>query len=476
MGIAVPPHGPPGNAIEQFSAAIVSAVAEDNSLVIQQLLLSGLDVDVLLRWRQPDKTKPRKRTLAMVAAYYGSVQSLGLLLSSGADVNKKAPEDGITALGLALQGPSSERGRAVLAVLLQHGATWPANIDSRSLAFTESLDGTIAGVGADSKSDPKGEDPNCPLRLPECCTDEFRMYHFKVVMCTNPERHDWTTCPFKHPGEKACRRDPTTHSYDGTPCPDFRKGVCKRGDACPYGHGVFECHLHPTRYRTLRCKHGLDCKHLVCFFAHTDEQLRVTDYVPPAASTSNSSASSDQGSEQSGRSSTPSSTSSTSASDLVSLNEVAAVLADLGLAPHTALPLLMNRMKGQNGGAPQPAAKPQVAPHVQQPHQRASMPSMGSGLFGPPGVARYSMQGLGVPTSAAQSAFSGLQGVPGAMLGQYMGFDTDWLAGMVAKGPQHAAFPPASCGHIQADHLIHMDQVNPWAPAYTPFAAVTRPF
>lgn len=29
-----------------------------------------------------------------------------------------------------------------------------------------------------------------------------------------------------------------------------QSGCCRRGDACPFAHGVFECWLHPSRYRT----------------------------------------------------------------------------------------------------------------------------------------------------------------------------------------------------------------------------------
>ncbi|XP_042411867.1 zinc finger CCCH domain-containing protein 2-like isoform X2 [Zingiber officinale] len=58
-------------------------------------------------------------------------------------------------------------------------------------------------------------------------------------------------------------------------CPDFRKGGCKRGDACEYAHGVFECWLHPARYRTQPCKDGTACRRRVCFFAHTPDQLRI---------------------------------------------------------------------------------------------------------------------------------------------------------------------------------------------------------
>ncbi|XP_006655069.2 zinc finger CCCH domain-containing protein 35-like [Oryza brachyantha] len=105
--------------------------------------------------------------------------------------------------------------------------------------------------------------------------DEFRMYEFKVRRCARGRSHDWTECPFAHPGEKARRRDPRRYCYSGTACPDFRKGGCKRGDACEFAHGVFECWLHPARYRTQPCKDGTACRRRVCFFAHTPEQLRV---------------------------------------------------------------------------------------------------------------------------------------------------------------------------------------------------------
>lgn len=105
--------------------------------------------------------------------------------------------------------------------------------------------------------------------------DEFRIYEFKIRRCARGRSHDWTECPYAHPGEKARRRDPRQHHYSGTPCPDFRKGNCKRGDACEFAHGVFECWLHPARYRTQPCKDGTSCRRRVCFFAHTPEQLRV---------------------------------------------------------------------------------------------------------------------------------------------------------------------------------------------------------
>eukprot|EP00793_Prasinoderma_coloniale_P000885 PRCOL_00004035-RA len=111
-------------------------------------------------------------------------------------------------------------------------------------------------------------------------TDHFRMYEFKVHMCPKTRAHDWTECPFAHPGEKARRRDPRRFKYSGTACPDFRKGACRRGDACEFAHGVFECWLHPSRYRTQLCKDGRACPRRVCFFAHCPSELRAPDSVP----------------------------------------------------------------------------------------------------------------------------------------------------------------------------------------------------
>ncbi|CAN8295736.1 unnamed protein product [Cochlearia groenlandica] len=110
-------------------------------------------------------------------------------------------------------------------------------------------------------------------------SDHFRMFEFKIRRCTRSRSHDWTDCPFAHPGEKARRRDPRRFQYSGEVCPEFRRGDdCSRGDDCEFAHGVFECWLHPIRYRTEACKDGKHCKRKVCFFAHSPRQLRV---LPP---------------------------------------------------------------------------------------------------------------------------------------------------------------------------------------------------
>lgn len=118
-------------------------------------------------------------------------------------------------------------------------------------------------------------EPVFDIKSPEFSSDHFRMYDFKVKACPRTRAHDWTQCPFAHPGEKARRRDPRKFNYSAVPCPDYRKGTCKRGDSCEYAHGVFECWLHPTRYRTQMCTDGTACNRLVCFFAHHQGELRL---------------------------------------------------------------------------------------------------------------------------------------------------------------------------------------------------------
>ncbi|KAJ4959112.1 hypothetical protein NE237_026223 [Protea cynaroides] len=136
----------------------------------------------------------------------------------------------------------------------------------------------------DADSDLLGREADMPVG--PYATDEFRMYEFKVRRCARGRSHDWTECPYAHPGEKARRRDPRKFHYSGSACPDFRKGNCTRGDSCEFAHGVFECWLHPARYRTQPCKDGTNCRRRVCFFAHSHEQLRVLPQQSPRTAVS----------------------------------------------------------------------------------------------------------------------------------------------------------------------------------------------
>ncbi|MCO5609799.1 hypothetical protein L7F22_064031 [Adiantum nelumboides] len=137
---------------------------------------------------------------------------------------------------------------------------------------------TAAGKGSELANEKVKEyfiDPSIPdIKNSLYTTDEFRMFSFKIRPCSRAYSHDWTECPFVHPGENARRRDPRRYHYSCVPCPEFRKGACRRGDACEYAHGVFECWLHPAQYRTRLCKDGTDCSRRVCFFAHTNDELR----------------------------------------------------------------------------------------------------------------------------------------------------------------------------------------------------------
>lgn len=117
------------------------------------------------------------------------------------------------------------------------------------------------------------------LNAPEYSSDDFRMFSFKVERCSKRFVHDWRSCPFAHPTENARRRDPRKFKYVPIPCPEYKRGICLRGDACPYSHGVYECWLHPAKYRTQLCKEGPYCRRPVCFFAHNVRDLRQPTHV-----------------------------------------------------------------------------------------------------------------------------------------------------------------------------------------------------
>ncbi|KAG6640897.1 zinc finger CCCH domain-containing protein 30-like [Carya illinoinensis] len=276
------------------------------------------------------------RTPLMVAATYGSIDVMKLILSlSEADINRSCGLDKSTALHCAASGGAVNAVDAVK-LLLASGAdpnlidanghcpidviVVPPKLQDVKLTLVELLKtdgsnvehkltivtGTLCSSSPPLSSSPENGSPSTadftssPTKinfgdltvssvekkeypvdpsLPDIknsiySTDEFRMYSFKVRPCSRAYSHDWTECPFVHPGENARRRDPRKFHYSCVPCPDFRKGACRRGDMCEYAHGVFECWLHPAQYRTRLCKDGTNCARRVCFFAHTAEELR----------------------------------------------------------------------------------------------------------------------------------------------------------------------------------------------------------
>lgn len=54
----------------------------------------------------------------------------------------------------------------------------------------------------------------CPLKV--LCLPVRMIYVLQ-------ERHDWSTCPNAHRGERAARRCPRTYSYTPEPCPEYNK-------------------------------------------------------------------------------------------------------------------------------------------------------------------------------------------------------------------------------------------------------------
>ncbi|KAK7317316.1 hypothetical protein RJT34_01436 [Clitoria ternatea] len=246
-----------------------------------------------------------KTTALHCAASGGSVNSIDsvkLLLSAGADVNcvdanGNRPVD-VIIVPPKLHGVKSVLEELLLADSASDGSAGefsvPVSVNSSSPGSpVHSLNGipytpsasppspvaskfTDGAIGSLSEKREYPVDPSLPdIKNSIYATDEFRMFSFKVRPCSRAYSHDWTECPFVHPGENARRRDPRKFHYSCVPCPDFRKGgVCRRGDMCEYAHGVFECWLHPAQYRTRLCKDGTSCSRRVCFFAHTKEEMR----------------------------------------------------------------------------------------------------------------------------------------------------------------------------------------------------------
>lgn len=261
-----------------------------------------------------------ERTALMIAALFGSKDVLSYILEMGQiDVNRVCGSDGATALHCATAGGSasspqvvkllldasadpnsvdadgnhpgdliglignsgSSSGRKALEIMLKGGSSSEESCDlaDQIVSEMEGQEQQEISTARVSKDGTEKKEYPVDLTLPDIKngiygTDEFRMYTFKVKPCSRAYSHDWTECPFVHPGENARRRDPRKYHYSCVPCPEFRKGSCRRGDACEYAHGIFECWLHPAQYRTRLCKDETGCTRRVCFFAHKPEELR----------------------------------------------------------------------------------------------------------------------------------------------------------------------------------------------------------
>jgi len=109
---------------------------------------------------------------------------------------------------------------------------------------------------------------------------EFWVWQYKVHMCPLSEPHQWDSCAYAHPGEKARRRHPS--KYYAVHCPYSKlKKPCPAGEECPCTHSLFEFWLHPTRFRTSICSRGTKCNRQTCFFAHSEADLRIATTPAP---------------------------------------------------------------------------------------------------------------------------------------------------------------------------------------------------
>lgn len=243
----------------------------------------------------------------MIAAMFGSVAVLKYVIETGkVDVNRACGSDGFTALHCAVAGGANSSFEVVKLLLsasadvncvdvygnkpvdlIPVAMKSPLHSRKRAIELLLKGDHTIfeeeelvnIPVPQLSKDGTEKKEYPIDVSLPDINngvygTDDFRMYAFKIKPCSRAYSHDWTECPFVHPGENARRRDPRKYPYTCVPCPEFRKGACPKGDGCEYAHGVFESWLHPAQYRTRLCKDEIGCARKVCFFAHKPEELR----------------------------------------------------------------------------------------------------------------------------------------------------------------------------------------------------------
>ncbi|KAJ7963963.1 Zinc finger CCCH domain-containing protein [Quillaja saponaria] len=304
-----------GDDFSKFSILLELSASDDLDAFRSEVEEKGFNVNQASFWygRRIGSKKMafEERTPLMIASMFGSINILKHIVETGkVDVNRAFGSDRVTALHCAVAGGSESSLEIVKLLLDAH-----ANVDgidangnkpisliapafnSQSNSRRKAMELLLRGdkfVGESGQTNnyeeqqkittpPKEgtEKKEYPLdiSLPDINdgvfgTDEFRMYTFKVKPCSRAYSHDWTECPFVHPGENARRRDPRKYPYTCVPCLEFRKGTCSKGDACDYAHGVFESWLHPSQYRTRLCKDETGCNRKVCFFAHKPEELR----------------------------------------------------------------------------------------------------------------------------------------------------------------------------------------------------------
>ncbi|KAJ7982210.1 Zinc finger CCCH domain-containing protein [Quillaja saponaria] len=247
------------------------------------------------------------RTPLMVAATYGSVDVLKLILSyPETDVNFSCGMDKSTALHCAASGGSFNAIYAVQ-LLLVAGAS-PDCMDSNGNRPFDvivvppkliSMRETLEDLLASNRYDRSVGDCSLPLSINALSSDlpslssspEIGFSSSPSESLSSPVAIKFTDGPAISTSEKKeYPIDPSLpdiknsiyatdefrmFSFKIRPCSRaYSHDWTERGDMCEYAHGVFECWLHPAQYRTRLCKDGTSCDRRVCFFAHAAEELR----------------------------------------------------------------------------------------------------------------------------------------------------------------------------------------------------------
>lgn len=205
------------------------------SVEVVKLILSLPEVDVNF------SCGTDKSTALHCAAAGGSVDAINavkLLLLAGADPNS-TDANGHRPIDVVVASPNFPYLKTALVKLLKNSVNhWDLQFSpSISLSSEDGSSSSVSGsvlspttsklhdVRVSSAKKEYPVDPTVPDIMSSIyTTDEFRMFSFKIQPCSRAYSHDWTECPFVHPGENARRRDPRRFHYSCLPCPDHRKG------------------------------------------------------------------------------------------------------------------------------------------------------------------------------------------------------------------------------------------------------------
>ncbi|KAE8697027.1 zinc finger CCCH domain-containing protein 66-like isoform X2 [Hibiscus syriacus] len=219
-----------------------------------------------------------ERTPLFIASIFGCKDVVNYIVKSGrVDVNRACDSDYIVLL-LAGSSLSPEVVRILLdasadinSVDANGNRTAQACCDSYFNSRKKILDALLKGncrideregfptrlttemEGRTRKDGNEKKDYPYELALPDIKneiygTDEFRMYTFKIQPCSREYSHDWTECPFVHPGENARSVILENISMVASTISNFVRGRASKDET--------------------------NCTRNVCFFAHKPEKLR----------------------------------------------------------------------------------------------------------------------------------------------------------------------------------------------------------